>query len=74
MFELKSNLCCVRCGENDPCCLEFHHRNPEEKDDEVSRLVHDSASWERIFNEIEKCDVFCSNCHRKHHKKQKDLI
>ena len=69
LLELKSTLCCIICGERDECCLDFHHRNPNEKEDLVCRLICNSASWERIIKEIEKCDVLCSNCHRKHHKK-----
>lgn len=55
---------CVSCGEADPIVLEFDHRDPGIKDSEVTRLLS-YASWERILDEIKKCDVVCSNCHRK---------
>lgn len=67
LLELKSGLQCMRCGESDPVCLEFHHREPSKKENNVSKLVNQAASWERIVMEIDKCVVFCSNCHRKFH-------
>jgi hypothetical protein len=66
LLKFKSNLCCIRCGENHPRCLDFHHREPYAKEDLVSRLVK-RASKDRILKEIAKCDVLCANCHRKHH-------
>ena len=65
--DLKNTLCCKNCGENHVACLDFHHKNPEEKDIELSLVVHQGWSKKRILNEIEKCDVLCSNCHRKLH-------
>jgi hypothetical protein len=63
---LKASLKCERCGENHPACLEFHHRDQAKKDCEVSKMVR-TSSIERILEEIAKCDVLCSNCHRKLH-------
>ena len=60
---------CVDCGEADPIVLEFDHRDPEIKDGEVTKLLS-YASWERIEEEINKCDIVCSNCHRKRTAKQ----
>lgn len=68
-LDLKSKLQCEICGENHPATLDFHHRNPEEKDFDVSRLMR-FGSKQRILAEIEKCNVWCSNCHRKHHWQQ----
>lgn len=64
-FQYKLTLKCSRCIENDPRCLDFHHRKPEEKFMAVSLLVNRGATWKRIMLEVEKCDVLCSNCHRK---------
>lgn len=68
--EFKKTLKCIKCEENHISCLEFHHRNPEEKDFEIAAFVS-TASKEKILNEIKKCDVLCSNCHRKTHWEQK---
>lgn len=56
---------CQICGENEPVALDFHHLDPLEKDTEVVRLV--SYGRERLKQEIRKCAILCSNCHRKHH-------
>jgi len=57
----------MQCGYN-KCleALEFHHRNPSEKEFNVSSKGH-SRSWERVKKEIEKCDLLCANCHREIH-------
>jgi len=64
--ELKSTKSCLRCGEATLECLQFHHRDPAEKDIEVSNMI---SGWsrERILEEIAKCDVLCANCHLKLH-------
>jgi len=56
---------CHFCKENEPVCLDFHHLNPNEKENEVSVLAGYSKS--RLKLEIKKCIVVCSNCHRKLH-------
>jgi hypothetical protein len=65
---IKSGKTCKRCGESDPICLDFHHTDSANKDSEVSRLLTDLRSKERILKEIDKCEVLCSNCHRKLHR------
>lgn len=65
---LKSALCCVKCGENHPGCIDLHHRDPGEKDVEVARVVMVKGwSKDRVLREIAKCDPLCANCHRKLH-------
>ncbi len=63
----KSTLKCERCGESDPVCLDFHHEDPSKKDRLLSQVVSRGWSIKRIEQEIAKCRIFCSNCHRKHH-------
>jgi hypothetical protein len=65
--EYKSNLICSKCGENHPACLEFHHDDPNKKEFNVSELIRTTYSIKRILKEIEKCTIFCSNCHKKYH-------
>jgi len=55
---------CVVCGENDVCCLDFHHTKDKTK--EVAVIVN-LGSMIKLKSEVEKCVVLCSNCHRKLH-------
>lgn len=57
---------CQKCGY-DRCinALEFHHRNPEEK--EISLSKGSTYSWNKYWNEVQKCDLLCANCHREEH-------
>lgn len=56
--------CCVVCGYSRYLgALEFHHRNPNEKDFEINS----SLGWDKISVELDKCDLLCANCHREVH-------
>lgn len=57
---------CELCGYN-KCiaALEFHHKNPDEKDFTISS--GNTISLEKIFAEADKCLLLCSNCHRELH-------
>ena len=66
----KSTICCIRCGENHPACLEFHHRDPVEKLFIISDgVLSKNYNLDDVMKEIAKCDVLCANCHRKLHFK-----
>jgi len=58
---------CSRCGESDPRCLDFHHRDSESKRDSISEMVTRGASKRPLREEIVKCVVICVNCHRAEH-------
>ena len=62
----KEGLECQQCGEAHPVCLDFHHRNPEEKKFGIGDAIV-AKGIEQLIDEIAKCDVLCSNCHRKLH-------
>ena len=61
---------CAKCGENDPSCLDFHHRDPDTKEGDIGKIRR--YSMKRLLAEIAKCDVLCANCHRKHHRDQRE--
>jgi hypothetical protein len=55
---------CLDCGYAEhSCALDFDHRPGEVKLFEPSELKS-SGSWQQMLDEIAKCDVVCSNCHR----------
>jgi hypothetical protein len=64
--EFKKTLKCIKCGEDHIACLDFHHRDPKQKEFSIAGAVSHSNK-EKVIKELEKCDVLCANCHRKHH-------
>lgn len=55
---------CIDCGEKDPLVLDFDHVRGE-KSFSISDAIRNKKTVERILQEIEKCEVRCSNCHRR---------
>jgi len=67
----KATLCCSNCDEKNSVCLEFHHKNIEQKSFAINEaLGKKGCSKESILNEIKKCTILCANCHRKIHAKR----
>lgn len=60
---------CVDCGESDPVVLEFDHVRGK-KLHPVSIMMHRAWTWNKIQEEIEKCEVRCANCHKRKTSKQ----
>lgn len=60
---------CVDCKEPDPIVLDFDHLRDKAR--EISIMVQKGISWTTIKKEIAKCDVVCSNCHRRRTAKRK---
>jgi len=67
----KATLVCTVCGESDPSTLDFHHAVRDPSNKKLYKLIRNSA-WADVYEEIKKCIVLCSNCHRKHHQKERD--
>src|SRR6185503_6846470 len=57
--------CCNDCGETDIRTLEFDHNDCTKKRASVYELMSRKVTWESILEEIYKCTVRCSNCHKK---------
>lgn len=64
--EFKSSFSCIRCGEDDIYCLDFHHKDPTAKRFEISTRGARPLTPE-VLDEIAKCVVLCKNCHTKLH-------
>lgn len=66
---------CQICGYNkNLAALEFHHINPKEKKFDLSIRHIASYSWEKIQQELKKCQLLCSNCHAEYHHPQCKLV
>lgn len=56
---------CILCGYHKcEAALCFHHVNPFEKENNISRL----RSWKRVEEELNKCVLLCNNCHSELHQ------
>jgi 5-methylcytosine-specific restriction endonuclease McrA len=75
VYEYKRDHCvCQRCGEGDPVCLEFHHRDPDEKVRAIGEMITYGHGLDAVRAEIAKCDVLCANCHRREHYEVPDAV
>jgi hypothetical protein len=63
---------CQECGY-DKCiaALDFHHKNPSKKDFRIS--TGRSFGWEKTKEELDKCVLLCSNCHREIHHEERQI-
>lgn len=62
LVQLKGGKCCI-CGfDSFVEALEFHHINPEIKEYQLSS--GHCHSLEKDINEVKKCALVCSNCHK----------
>jgi hypothetical protein len=58
---------CVKCGySRNYAALEFHHLDPSKKEINISGNGI-KGSWKRLMEELKKCVLICSNCHREEH-------
>lgn len=57
---------CEICGYSRcVAALDFHHRNTSEKEFELGDKMRMSLTT--LLNEVSKCALLCSNCHREVH-------
>jgi hypothetical protein len=57
---------CQRCDYSKSMrALEFHHRDPSQKDFRISG--NHAYRWEKLQIELDKCELVCSNCHAEIH-------
>ena len=69
---------CLECGYN-KCreALEFHHIDPEDKEDWIYALVRNVSPWgentQKVYDEVDKCVMLCPTCHRVFHIEQNNI-
>lgn len=64
VMQLKSQPC-MDCGKTyPPVVMDFDHRPGEEKLFNVAKAMADRRGMKKVLDEIAKCDLVCSNCHR----------
>ena len=69
-IELLQRSACMDCGEKDIVVLDFDHRDQKAKRFNLSTAANGGIAMARIKLEIKKCDIVCSNCHRRRTAKQ----
>lgn len=74
LIALKGNRCSI-CGleynGKNGAIFDFHHTNPDEKDFNIAAYLRNySKIPDRIYKEVEKCILLCSNCHRLEHSEE----
>lgn len=72
-LEYKGGKCMV-CGFNKfPTALDFHHLDSETKEKNIAELFARNWSFEKMKQELDKCIILCSNCHRALHNNDLSL-
>lgn len=69
--DLKRGTCCQKCGDARSYVLDYHHLDPSIKELTVARMTSNTYSLKKTLEEIKKCIVLCSNCHREFHHLEK---
>lgn len=59
---LKEKSGCLDCGIKNPIVLDFDHLR--DKKYNVAKMLSHGFSEKKFLEEIAKCEVRCSNCHR----------
>ena len=58
---------CERCKEEyHPNVFDFHHHDHTQKEFGVDQSQM-SKAWDILVDEVDKCHLLCSNCHREVH-------
>ncbi len=64
--DVKMSSKCSLCEEDRWFCLDFHHIDTN-KEHNISDMVKNRYSIDRIKEEIKKCMIVCKNCHAEIH-------
>lgn len=60
------------CTVDHPAVLQFHHRDPDLKSFNISTALcaPNKYPWNIMQQELNKCDLFCGNCHDFYHNRR----
>jgi hypothetical protein len=59
---------CVICGyKRSVKALSFHHKNPAEKEFDITNNGNILRDWDLVIKEAKKCELLCLNCHMELH-------
>lgn len=61
---------CEKCGDTRSWVLDFHHKDPSQKEFTIGRMKKSSEGVLKV--EIDKCVCLCANCHREFHYFEKE--
>ena len=65
--EYKLSKGCHECGyDKHSSALDFNHIDPTTKEFNVAEAWAIGIGRKRIYEEIDKCEVLCANCHHIH--------
>lgn len=62
---------CEICKIKHEAVIDFHHKDPNKKEENISLLWRRGWGLARVEKEIKKCNILCANCHRILHWKQR---
>ena len=67
-LNIEDNLSCSICNTEDSefGFFDFHHKDPSTKINSISYFMG-HKNTKKLLDEIDKCEIVCPNCHRKHH-------
>lgn len=66
---IKETTPCTDCGKPYPYyVMDFDHKDDSKKFNLANAMLH---GFNKVVEEIKKCDVVCSNCHRERTHKRK---
>lgn len=65
IVDVRRAVPCADCHQTFPtCCMDFDHLPGFHKVADVTALVRNHRPIQVVLDEIAKCEVVCSNCHR----------
>lgn len=71
-FVNSQKKCCAKCGETRTYVLEFHHKDPNEKEFTIGQMKN--YPLDKFQKEIDKCVVLCANCHKEFHTFEREGV